>query len=72
LDVLDNLKIKAVYKFDLDIKKINYFKNGILGSEDYFLVVMPYDTSLFIINLSKNQVCSLTGHKSYITQSVLT
>lgn len=32
---------------------------------------MPYDTALYIINLSKNVVTSLKGHKSYVTQAII-
>lgn len=33
---------------------------------------MPYDTKLFIINLTDNLILSIIGHKSYITQSMIT
>lgn len=32
---------------------------------------MPYDTNLFIINLSQNLIVSLSCHRSYISQAVL-
>ena len=33
---------------------------------------MPYDTKLFLINLTENQIVSIIGHKSYITQAMIT
>lgn len=33
---------------------------------------MPYDSSLYLLNLTNNTVVAITGHRSYITQSILT
>lgn len=71
-NVLDNLRIKKVYSFDLDIKKMNYFVNSSLGKPEVFLLIMPYDLSLYILNLDQNTAVAVMGHRSYITQSVLT
>lgn len=69
-DLLDNLVIRSVYKFDMDIKKLNYFK-WYSDKEQSLLLVMPYDTNLFVINLTHNLIVSLACHRSYISQAVL-
>jgi hypothetical protein len=42
-----------------------------MGSDEAYLIVMPYDTALYIINLTKNTVTSVIGHRSYVTQAIL-
>ena len=57
------MKPLKVYSLDIEIKRINI--------ENNFLLIMPYENSLYIIEMEKNLSHKLIGHKSFITNSTL-
>ena len=61
--------LTKTYKLDLDVKKLSYCK---FDQNEEFLLVMPYDNHLYMLNLAKDEVCAFKGHRSYITQAQFT
>lgn len=68
-DTRVGLNLVKQYKFDLDVKKIAYHH---LSGEEEYLLIMPYDNTLYLLNLASNKISAFKGHKSFVTQSFIT
>jgi hypothetical protein len=53
----------AVYRFDIEIKRIRDVGN--------FLIVMPYENTLYLIDMDRKITCKFIGHKSFITNATI-